>query len=113
VAKAFGAEFGGSDNDQGKLMIQLITSVAARVALPLATDEEIDVDGQELHFLARAVKDLTSAAKIDTDRDAKIRDEENKRTKAQAAKDAESAARDAGASEETIRMVKARILGLS
>ena len=108
VAKAFGAEFGDTNNEQGKLLVQLITSVAARAALPLATDDDMEIDGKELHFLARATKDIISAAKIDTDRDAKIREEATKAAKADAARDAEQAARDAGASEATIDMVKKR-----
>lgn len=113
VAKAFGSEFGDTDNEQGKLLVQLITSVAARAALPLATDEDVEIDGKELHFLARATKDIISAAKIDTERDEKIREAAAKKAKAEAARDAEQAARDAGASEATIDMVKKRILGLT
>ncbi|WP_336958686.1 phage protein Gp27 family protein [Sphingobium aquiterrae] len=110
VAEAFGREFGASDNSQGKLLIQLITSIAARAAMSRSDDDEIGA--QELSYLARSVKDIVLAAKTDADRDAKIREEAAKEAMRKAASIAENAARSAGASEATIDIVKRRILGL-
>jgi hypothetical protein len=112
VAKAMGREFGEEGDLQGRLLIQLATSIATRAIMPIAAGEDVEMDGKELHFLARAIKDITSAAKTDVDREAKIRDEAVKRTKAAAAEAAASSARGAGASEETIRTVRAAILGI-
>ncbi len=108
IAKAFGEDFGDSNNDAGKLLIQLINSIAVRAMIPLASGEEPTLDGKELHFLARAAKDLMSAAKIDADRDRQIREA----TKKAAADEAEKELRREGASAETIRLVKERILGI-
>lgn len=112
VAQAFGKEFGHADDLQGRFMIQLLNSVITRAVLPIASGEEIEIDGKELHYLARAVKDVASAAKTDVDREAKIRDETKKRAREEAAAAAESAGRTAGASEETIEAIKRKILGI-
>ena len=112
IAKAFGSEFGEADDLQGRLMIQLLTSLITRVALKEAEGEEVGLDVKELHFLARAVKDAASASKTDVDREAKIREEAAKRAKREAADAAATSAKAAGASEDTIRKVRAAILGI-
>lgn len=75
VAEAFASDFGGADNAEGKLLVQVLTSVGARMVLPLAGDDEPEIDPKDFHFLAKSVKELLSAAKIDADRDAKVRAE--------------------------------------
>jgi len=112
VAKAFASEFGEADNLQGRLMIQLLNTVITRAILPVASGDEIELDGKELHYLARAVKDVASAAKTDVDREAKIREETKKRAREEAAAAAEAAGRRGGASEELIELVKREILGI-
>lgn len=114
VAEAFGREFGTADDHQGRMMIQLMTSITTRMLMPHMTGEaEGELSALELTRLARAVKDATGAAKIDIEREARIRDEEAKRAKAAAAEDAVVAGRAAGASEETLRRIRAGILGLA
>lgn len=112
IAKAFAGEFGQADDMQGRLLIQLVTTIATRMVMPIAAGEEVEADGKELHYLARALKDITSASKTDVDREAKIRAEAEKVAKRQAAEDAAGAAKSAGASEETIKRVRAAILGI-
>lgn len=113
IAKAFGAEFGQEGDLQGRLMIQLLTSLITRAAMPIAAGETEDMpDFKELHFLARAVKDATSAAKTDVDREAKIREEVAKAERSRAAAAAEGGMRQSGASEESIQRVRAKILGI-
>jgi diacylglycerol kinase len=112
VSQAVASEFGDADDLQGRFMIQLLNSVITRAILPVASGEEIELDGKELHYLARAVKDVASAAKTDVDREAKIRDETKKRAREEAAAAAESAGRTAGASEATIEAIKRKILGI-
>lgn len=113
VAEAFASEFGGTENAEGKLMVQMLTSIGARMIMPMAAEEEPELDAKEFHFLAKATKELLSSAKIDAERDARIRDEAAKEARRKAAEDAEGAARSAGASQETIDRVKASILGVS
>lgn len=113
MAKAFAGEFGSADDLQGRLMIQLATSLITRFALPMAGGDEIDMDTKELMELARAVKDVTSASMTDVNREAKIRSEAMTKARQQAAADAETAGKEAGASPETIHRIKAKILGVA
>ncbi|MEA3017744.1 MAG: hypothetical protein QOI38_2466, partial [Sphingomonadales bacterium] len=105
-------EFGSADDRQSRLLIQLVTSIATRAVMPLAAGNDVDIGGKELANLARAIKDITSAAKTDVDREKTIRAEEAKKVREAAAAAAETEAKAAGASEESIRRVRAAILGL-
>lgn len=111
-AEAFGHEFADPDNNQGRLLIQLMNSIATRAIIPLAEGEDVELDGEELHFLARAVKDITAAAKTDVDREAKIRDEAVKRAKQAAVEAVDRGGKAAGADAATIHRIKAEILGV-
>jgi hypothetical protein len=113
VAKNFAGEFGQADDLQGRLLIQLATTLASRIAMGLAADDDPNMGLKDLMNLGRAVKDITSAAKIDVDREAKIRSEEAARARSKAANDAEAAGKAAGASPETIDRIKRSILGIS
>ena len=114
VAEAFGREFNTGDDLQGRMMIQLMTSITTRMLMPHMTGEaEEELSALELTRLAKAVKDATGAAKIDIERERAIREEEASRAKVQAANDAETAGRAAGASDETLRRVRAGILGIA
>ncbi len=112
VATAWAEEFGDADNPQQKLLIQLFTSVMTQMVMPLAAGEEGELDPKDAHFYARAIKDIVSAKKTDTDREAKIREEERKTARAEAAKAAEKAARGAGATPDTIAAIKRELLGI-
>ncbi len=114
VAEAFGREFGTADDQQGRMMIQLMTSITTRALMPHMNGEaEEDLTSLELSRLAKAVKDATSASKIDIERERAIREEEARRTREAAAASAETAARATGASEDTLRAVRMGILGMA
>jgi hypothetical protein len=113
IATAFAGEFGEADDMQGRLLIQLATTIATRMVLPVAAGDDIELATKSLMELGRAVKDITSAAKIDVDREAKIRSEEAARARSKAATDAEAAGKAAGATPETIDRIKRSILGIS
>lgn len=83
--------------------------IGVRMVLPIAAQDEPELDAKDFNFLAKSVKDLMTAAKQDAERDAKIREA----AKLDAATAAEKAAKKAGASAETINTVKAAILGIS
>lgn len=78
VAEAFAKDFGGAENAEGKLMVQMLTSIGARMILPMAAGDAEDLDPKNFHFMAKATKELQSAAKIDADRDARVREEGRK-----------------------------------
>jgi hypothetical protein len=109
VAKAFAADFSDEDNNQNRLMIQLITSLITKQILPHLSGSESTANSMDLRLLAAAVKDATSSAKTEDDRKRLIR----KEAFAEAAKAAETEARSAGASDDVIDKIKARLLGLS
>jgi len=112
IAEAFGKEFGSDDGQEGRLMIQLIQSMVTRATMSLAQDDVDEIDPKDLHYFARSAKDLISAAKIDVERETKIREEAKKAAREQAAIDAVSSGRSAGASEATLDTIRRRILGL-
>ena len=106
--------FGSADDMQGRMMIQLMTSITTRMLMPHMTGEaEEELSSLELSRLAKAVKDAAGAAKIDIEREARIRDETAKRTREAAATAADAAGRAAGASPETMAAVRAGILGIA
>lgn len=76
AAEAFAGEFGGADNGEGKLLVQMLTSFGARMIMTrVAGDEDEGLDSLEFSRLAKATKDLIGAAKTDAERDARIREE--------------------------------------
>lgn len=114
VAEAFGREFGSADDHQGRMMVQLMTSITTRMLMPHMTGEaEEELTALDVSRLAKAAKDTIGAAKIDVERERAIREEEARRAKQAAANDAEAAGRAAGASEETLARIRAGILGLA
>ncbi|HEX8224503.1 MAG TPA: phage protein Gp27 family protein [Allosphingosinicella sp.] len=113
VAKAFAGEFGSEEDHQVKLLLQMATTTLTRIAMSTAMGEDEQLPAlKDAAFLAKSIKDLVSAAKIDVDREAKIRAETAAAVKAAAAEAAASAVRAAGASDESIRRVRAEILGI-
>lgn len=112
IAKVFAGEFGTADDQQGRLLIQLATTIATRLSMGIAADADRSIAMKDLTNLGRAVKDITSAAKIDVDREAKIRSETFDKARRQAADAAEGAAKAAGASPETINLIKGKIMGI-
>ncbi len=124
IAAAFGNEFGQSGDNQVRMMNQLMTSVMTRAIIPIASAEDDASAGDDeeggggldtlaLSRLAKAVKDVTSSSKIDIEREAKIREEEARRTRERAAAEATEAGRAAGASEATLSAIRTRILGFA
>ena len=81
MAEAWKADFGDAENPQMRLMVQLASTLYTRALLPELSDGEDDpepgtTDWKDLHFMARGLKDVVSAAKIDADREAAIRKNE-------------------------------------
>jgi len=112
VAQAFASEFGDAGSLEGRLLIQLGTTIATRMAMNVAGDDDPDLSMKELMEFGRAVKDFTSASKIDVDREAKIRAESFAKARQKAADEASAEGRAAGASDATINRIRTRILGI-
>ena len=105
AADAFAAEFGDADDQQTRLMIQLVTTLITEKIMAATPGNQKAMD---LRLLAAAVKDAISATKIDDDRRRILR----KDAFAEAASVAETAGRKAGASPEIINAIKAQIMGI-
>lgn len=109
LAKAFGAEFGGGDDKQTRMMIQLMTTITTRALMPIASEDDPELGAKEIGQLARAVKDMASAAKTEAEREMRIRELERKR----AADVAEKVGRAAGATDDTLARIHAAIMSMS
>lgn len=111
-AEAFGREFGEGGQEQ-RMMTQVMTSVVTRALIPIAEGEDVELEPQDLNYLASAVKHTAGAAKLDVDRETRVREEATKRAREEAARNADTAARAAGASPETLNVIRRGILGLA
>jgi hypothetical protein len=104
AADAFAGEFGSAEDNQTRLMVQLVTTLITENIMAQGEGE----GSMDLRLLAAAVKDAIGAAKIDDDRRRIIR----KEAMTEAAGVAVSAAKKAGASPETINLIRAEIMGI-
>lgn len=95
------------NGDVAQLTRQILSVLAFRAANEMSDGESIE--GQEVSFLARAMKDIAASAKTDVETRAKIRAE----ALAEAAKAADKAVRAAGLSDEAAEMIRAKILGVA
>lgn len=111
VAEAFAKDFGGAENAEGKLMVQMLTSVGARMILPMASGDAEDLAPKDFHFMAKATKELQSAAKIDSERDAKLREEGRKVAEIEMRRKLEEAGGKGEIDAEALTRAR-RILGL-
>lgn len=116
MAQAFGREFSDTDDRTGAMMTQLMQTLMTSTLLPLITGKDGE-NGEELDALtvsrlAKAVKDVAGAAKVDVEREKAIREETRKQAREEAASAADSAARRAGADPATIELIKKEIMGL-
>ena len=109
MTEALVREIGPSvaEGQQGRLLVQTLRDLvfdhlAARV-------EEGDVDDPKaLMALARTLKDMAQANRLDQDFEAKVRERVQKET----VKAVENPAREAGLSADTVEAIKGRILGI-
>jgi len=94
------------EGDVGRLLIEMLRVISYR------TMSDMDsADPQDLMFLGKAIKDISSADKVMIDREAAVR----KLVAAQVVKAAEevtTTVRQAGMSAETIEMIRSKILGI-
>lgn len=104
VSRVWVEELGESpDGDVGQLVQQLLSTVAMNAAMgALEDDEDGGIDARDLHFLARAVKDIESSRKTWVEREQKVRE----LVKARAAEVVQQEGRRAGISEDTVRRIE-------
>lgn len=107
IAKVWVEKIGSEpEGDVGRLLIQMLRTVSFNTISNM--DE---VDPQDLMFLSKAIKDISSADKTMVDREAAVR----KLVAAQVVKAAEEVTktvRQAGMSAETVDLIRSQILGI-
>ncbi|MCB1832084.1 MAG: DUF3486 family protein [Geminicoccaceae bacterium] len=94
--------------EMGRLLADMLKTVAFQTLADMG-DEGAEVGSQDIMFLARAIKDLETAAKSSMEREIRIRD----LTRMEAAEAVEEAAANAGLSSDTVEKFRAAILGVS
>src|SRR5690606_5862247 len=108
AAEAIMARLDQGDNRLVRLNIEMMH--ASLMQLQAGEDgAAVTLSPQDAAFIARAIKDLTGAAKTDTDREAKIaaraREEERARIEAEQREKLQALGRRGGVSAETMAMI--------
>lgn len=106
AADAFASEFASVNDNQTRLMVQLVTTLITENIMKKSEGEGSAMD---LRLLAAAVKDALGAAKIDNDLRASIRKAAQEECKAAA----ERALTSTGGTEEQMAALRAEFLGLA
>jgi Protein of unknown function (DUF3486) len=106
AADAFASEFGSVDDNQTRLMIQLVTTLITENILKMGQGEGSALD---LHLLSSAAKNAIGAAKLDDDRRRLIRKEAFK----EAAEVADKAGRANGASQASLQAIRVALTGIA
>jgi len=111
VASALARELGPetAEGTIGQALIEVVQNVAFRAVLPQLSGGGEVLTPEDLHFLARSVKDLASAQKTDADRILRIRQE----TAKTAAAAAEKVAKAQGLSADTVKAITHAVLGVA
>ena len=98
-----------AEGKQGRLLVQILRKlVYDHLEKNLLSEEDDGPDNEGFFFLAKAIKEMSQAARLEQDFETKIRDRVQKET----VKAVESSAREAGLSAETVEAIKSRILGV-
>lgn len=100
------------DGKQGRLLVEMLRKLAQDSFVRQLNNEADGLDPKDFAFLAKALKEMAQANRLDQDYELKIRREVEAEIKAQAAVHAETAAREGGASEEQVTFIRAKILGI-
>lgn len=107
VAKVWVDKLGNEpDGDVAKLLLEMLRVVSFQTISNMD-----DADPQSIFFLAQSIKNIAQADKLHVDREAAVR----KLIAAQVAKAAEEVtktARKAGMSDETVDLIRSKILGI-
>lgn len=109
MADALVAEIGpaAAEGKTGRLLAETLQSIAFNQLIDL--DDGEDLDAKDLHFLARAIKDLAGAQSLEAARELAIR----KETAKAAAEAVTKAGKAQGLSKDTIASFRSEILGVA
>ncbi len=114
MAEAVTRHFG--DKETGKVArtnMELMHSILMKIMV--GEEEEqglIELSPKDAMMLATSIQKLSQASKLDADRELKIREDERKLAKEEAAKTAVKTAKKQGLSAETVDLIRSEILGI-
>ena len=99
-----------AEGKQGRLLVQMLRKlVYDHLEAQLLEGEDGEgLDNQGVFFLAKSLKEMSQAARLEQDFEAKVRERVQKET----VKAVEDSAREAGLSAETVEAIKGRTLGI-
>jgi hypothetical protein len=112
ITSAFAADLANMPNDMGRVTTELLHSIVFKVLMRQHEGESPDVSAEELMFLARSIKDMASANKTSADLEIKVRDRAREQALHDAAKAVDTAGKEKGLTAETVKAIKASILGV-
>ncbi len=112
VAEALVKEIGpnAAEGKTGRALVQILQTISFKLLMKQAEGDEPDIDAKDLHFLARALKDMSSARQIEINVEAKIRREFVQKLDAAVA-EAEKAG-EKGLSAERVAQLRREFLGV-
>lgn len=94
-----------AEGEQGRLLVRSLRGLMLNY---LARIEDDDTDPKSFMAIARSLKDMAQANRLDQDFETKVRERIQKET----VKAVEESAKEAGLSAETVEAIKSRILGV-
>ena len=100
------------EGQQGRLLVEVLRRLVfdhLEKRLTSEDEESQDIDNQGFFFLAKAIKEMSQANRLDQDFEAKVRERVQKET----IKAVETSAREAGLSAATGEAIKSRIRGVN
>lgn len=113
ISTAFAKELGDFKNDEvGRQITEMLRTVIFNVLLPRASDEEPTVEPADLMFMAKAIKELSSANKMSADMELRIRKEAAEQAKQDAVKAVVATGKKNGLSKEVLDAMKRGVFGL-
>lgn len=114
MATALAREIGEDalKSDQGRFLTETLHVLINQNMMARFEDEGGATETKDIALLAKALKDVAQASRLDEDRIARIRQEVARETRAEAAQTAEQVARDQGLSPEAVSLFKQKLLGV-
>lgn len=104
-----------SEGKQGRVLVEVLRTLTFDLMSGKmeADNGAAGFETKDVANLAKALKDLASANKIDLDRELKIREDAEKKAKAEAAKRVGDVVKQAGLTQKTANDIKSAILGIN
>lgn len=100
------------ESKTARFNIELLHALLTRLMLSEMDGKPATFSPEDMHFLARVVKDLGSAKKTDVEALQKIEERAALKARTEAATAAEAVAKERGLSADTVQAIRAQILGI-